>query len=74
MKFVIDSTTDNVQSTDGIALAAKISVIYLLNRTTISPVEVPGRKYIPVDADVSPLDNSTVYLPLNLWWRRIKET
>jgi hypothetical protein len=142
MKFTIDSTTDHVQSTGGIALAAKISekigfnftdtisknelvhpeifrIMYglfvqgrntfeeiklfrfdpffrkafdlryvpaaetlrlylekiaeagdsvlqkisgcninLLNRTTISPVEVAGRKYIPVDVDVSPLDNS----------------
>jgi len=142
MKFTIDSTTDQVQSTGGIALAAKISekigldfsdpvskqqlvypemirVMYglfvqgrssfeeiklfrfdpffkqafdlafvpaaetlrlylekiaegkdfvlqkisecnvnLLNRTTISPVEVAGRRYIPVDVDVSPLDNS----------------
>ena len=142
MKFTIDSTTDQVQSTGGIALAAKISekigfnfsdtkssrqlvhpeiprIMYglfvqgrnsfeeiklfrfdpffkqafdlkyvpaaetlrlylekiaegkdfvlqkisecninLLNRTTISPVEVAGRKYIPVDVDVSPLDNS----------------
>lgn len=142
MKFTIDSTTDQVQSTGGIALAAKISekigfnfsdteskiklvhpeilrIMYglfvqgrssfeeiklfrfdpffkqafdlkyvpatetlrlylekiaearnyvlqkisgcninLLNRTIISPVEVAGRKYIPVDVDVSPLDNS----------------
>ena len=142
MKFTIDSTTDQVQSTGGIALAAKISekigfnfsddkyssqlvhpeilrIMYglfvqgrtsfeeiklfrfdpffkeafdlkyvpaaetlrlylekiakagdyvlkkisecninLLNRTTISPIEVAGRKYIPIDVDVSPLDNS----------------
>ena len=142
MKFTIDSTTDQVQSTGGIALAAKISnkidfnfsgnksssqlahpeilrIMYglfvegrnsfeeiklfrydpffkqafdlkyvpaaetlrlylqkiadagdyvlekisecnvnLLNRATISPVEVSGRKYIPVDVDVSPFDNS----------------
>jgi len=142
MKFTIDSTTEQVQSTGGIALAAKISekiglnfsdnkssntlvhpeiprILYglfiqgrnsfeeiklfrfdpffkqafdlkyvpaaetlrlylekiaiakdyvlqkisecnvnLLNRVTITPVEVAGRKYIPVDVDVSPLDNS----------------
>lgn len=32
--------------------------INLLNRAAISPIEVAGRKYIPVDVDVSPLDNS----------------
>lgn len=32
--------------------------VNLLNRATISPVEASGRKYIPVDVDVSPLDNS----------------
>jgi len=32
--------------------------VNLLNLATISPVEVAGRKYIPVDVDVSPLDNS----------------
>ncbi len=32
--------------------------VNLLNLATISPVEVSGRKYIPVDVDVSPLDNS----------------
>jgi len=60
MKFTIDSTTDQVQSTGGIALAAKISAcnVNLLNLATISPVEAGGRKYIPVDVDVSPLDNS----------------
>ncbi len=142
MKFTIDSTTDNVQSTGGIALAGKISekigfnfsdnescsklshpeilrIMYglfvqgrnsfeeiklfrsdpffkqafdlkyvpaaetlrlylekiaeakdyalekisacnvnLLNQVIITPVEVSGRKYIPVDVDVSPLDNS----------------
>ena len=142
MKFTIDSTTEQVQSTGGIALAAKISekiglnfsdtksraelvhpeilrIMYgllvqgrssfeeislfrydpffkqafdlkyvpatetlrlylekiaeskdyvldkisgcnvnLLNKTIISPIEVSGRKYIPVDVDVSPLDNS----------------
>jgi len=142
MKFTIDSTTDQVQSTGGIALAAKISEkigfnfsdkesgsqlshpeilrtmyglfvqrrsnfgeiklfrydpffraafdlkyvpaaetlrlyleniaevgdyvlgkisecnVTLLNLATISPVEVSGRNYIPVDVDVSPLDNS----------------
>jgi len=142
MKFTIDSTTDQVQSTGGIALAAKISekiglnfsdgnsknqlvhpeiprIMYglfvqgrnsfeeiklfrydsffkkafnlayvpaaetlrlyleeiseakdyvlgkisacnvnLLNLATISPVEAGGRKYVPVDVDVSPLDNS----------------
>ncbi len=30
----------------------------LLNMTKITPVEVDARKYIPVDVDVSPLDNS----------------
>lgn len=142
MKFTIESTTDQVQSTGGIALAAKISekigfnfsnneskqklehpeiirIMYglfvqgrssfeeiklfrfdpffraafdlsyvpaaetlrlylekiaegkdyvlqkisecnvnLLNRTVISPVLVDGWKYIPIDVDVSPLDNS----------------
>ena len=142
MNFVIDSTTEQVQSTGGIALAAKISekigldfsdpvskqqlvhseiirVMYglhvqgktsfeeiklfrndpffkdafdlkyvpaaetlrlylekisegkdrvlqkisecntkLLNMTKITPIEVDARKYIPVDVDVSPLDNS----------------
>ncbi|MBT6835734.1 MAG: IS1380 family transposase [Bacteroidetes bacterium] len=142
MKFTIDSTTDQVQSTGGIALAAKISekigfnfsdaksseqlihpeilrIMYglfiqgrssfeeiklfrfdpffkqafdlkyvpaaetlrlylekiaetrnyvlekisgcninLLTQATISPIEVAERKYIPVDVDVSPLDNS----------------
>lgn len=32
--------------------------VNLLTRTTITPVEVSRRKYIPVDVDVSPLDNS----------------
>lgn len=32
--------------------------VNLLNRTTITPVDVSARKYIPVDIDVSPLDNS----------------
>jgi len=32
--------------------------VNLLNMVTISPIEVSGRKYIPVDVDVSPLDNS----------------
>jgi hypothetical protein len=142
MKFTIDSTTENIQSTGGIALAAKIAEkigfnftdneskqlfahpeiprtifglfvqgrssfeeiklfrddpffkqafnlqfvpaaetlrlylekiakeknyvlqkitecnVNLLNKTTITPVEVSGRKYIPLDVDVSPLDNS----------------
>ena len=32
--------------------------VNLLNMTRITPVEVSGRRYIPVDVDVSPLDNS----------------
>lgn len=32
--------------------------INLLNLAKITPIEVAGRKYIPVDVDVSPLDNS----------------
>ena len=48
MKFTIDSTTDLVQSTGTLALAAKISDcnVNLLNLATISPVEAGGRKYI----------------------------
>ena len=42
MKFTIDSTTDQVQNTGGIALAAKISNcnVNLLNLATISPVQL----------------------------------
>ena len=49
MKFTIDSTTDQIQSTGGIALAAKISEcnVNLLNLATIAPVEVAGRKQHP---------------------------
>jgi hypothetical protein len=32
--------------------------VSLLNKVTITPIELLGRKYIPVDIDVSPFDNS----------------
>ena len=41
-----------------IDLETETSTINLLKSSTLTPVDIKGRKYLPVDIDTSPMDNS----------------
>jgi len=67
---VIDTSTNKINSTGGIAFIGKIiegigflnnfnlKHPALLKSTKLTPNEIEGRNYIPIDVDTSPIDNS----------------